>query len=79
MKNNIKTEILFFGNIFVNDEEKFIHMRDSFESIFDENLFSTAIINVRGKLAKKSLNYLKSKRLFSLFFINLRSRTFTCK
>ena len=70
MKNNIKTEILFFGNIFVNDEEKFIHMRDSFESIFDENLFSTAIINVRGKLAKKSLNYLKSKKIDNLYSIN---------
>ena len=55
MKKNYRTKILFFGNIFVNDKEKFIHMKDSFESIFDKNLFSNAIINIRGKFAKKSL------------------------
>ena len=64
-----KPKILFFGNIYINDREKFVYMKDSFESIYDGNLFSSCVINVRGKYAKQSLNYLKSKKIVNLYNI----------
>ena len=49
-----------FANFFINDEETFLRMRDSFLSFYKGNIYSW-VINVRGKFSDSSIKFLKTK------------------
>ena len=60
--------LLFFGNIFVNSEENFLRMKDSYESI-DKKLFKDFVINIRGNLSERAIEYFLSKGIKSVYSV----------
>jgi hypothetical protein len=66
----MKNKIVFFGNIFVDNFENYLRMKDSFNSIYDNKIFFDYIINIRGKYATKSIGYFKKKGVKNLFNIS---------
>jgi hypothetical protein len=51
--------LTIFGNLFINDEVKLQHLKDSFQSF--ENTSDNWLINIRGKYRHGATNFLKEK------------------
>ncbi len=66
----MKNKIIFFGNIFVDNFENYLRMKDSFNSIYDNKIFFDYIINIRGKYSAKSIKFFKKKGVRNLFNIS---------
>ena len=57
----MKNKIVFFGNIFVDNFENYLRMKDSL-TVFTIIKFFDYIINIRGKYSAKSIKFFKRKR-----------------
>jgi hypothetical protein len=66
----MKNKIVFFGNIFVDNFENYLRMKDSFNSIYDNKIFFDYIINIRGKYSAESIKFFKKKGVKNLFNIS---------
>ena len=53
--------MLFFGNIFVNDYEQLLRMKDSFNS-FSLKYFEEIIINIRGDYKNQAAEFFFHKK-----------------
>ena len=60
--------VIFFGNIYINNEESFLRMKDSFNS-FNNFLFSEIIINIRGSFKIKASEFFLSKGVSKIYNI----------
>ena len=56
----VKSNLSVFANFFIDTEERFLRMIDSYES-FEEAQIDSYVINVRGKYSHKVQKYIKNK------------------
>jgi hypothetical protein len=69
----IQSNLTIFANFYIDDEERFLRMKDSLQSM-KSIIVDRYVVNVRGRFANQAIGYLKSN-VESLFVFSIESST----